>query len=166
MAATDQEIRKKQLSKRLGRLFLQQPLRSARDASRVRGAVNERPCKEGRTARRTPVDGTSPKTSSAGLALPLLAKKERLTPAASRLASSLRRAPGRLPRWFDDMPGAYNDSRIDKIHPHIRLILCASRDAPHISPASVILFANVLGNGCPFHCQHSTPHMPPWWRHH
>ena len=56
-------------------------LRSARNASRVRGAVNERPCMEGRTARRPPVNGTSPKTSSAGLALLLLAKKERLTPA-------------------------------------------------------------------------------------
>ena len=54
-----------------------------------------------------------------------------------------------------------NDSRINKKHPRIRLIFCASHDAPHISPASVILFANVLGNGCPFHCQHSTPHMPP-----
>ena len=56
-------------------------LRSARNASRVRGAVNERPCMEGKTARRPPVNGTSPKTSSAGLALLLLAKKERLTPA-------------------------------------------------------------------------------------
>ena len=56
-------------------------LRSARNASRVRGAVNERPCTEGRTARRPPVDGTSLKTFSAGLALLLLAKKERLTPA-------------------------------------------------------------------------------------
>ena len=44
-------------------------LRSARNASRVRGAVNERPCIEGRTVRRPLVNGTSPKTSSAGLAL-------------------------------------------------------------------------------------------------
>ena len=36
---------------------------SARNASRVRGAVNERPCIEGRTARRPPVNGTSPKTA-------------------------------------------------------------------------------------------------------
>ena len=49
---------------------------------------------EGRTARRPPVNGTSPKTSSAGLVLLLLAKKEHLTPADWRLASSLRRAPG------------------------------------------------------------------------
>ena len=56
-------------------------LRSARNASRVRGAVNERPCMEGRMARRPPVNGTSPKTSSAGLALLLLSKKEHLTPA-------------------------------------------------------------------------------------
>ena len=56
-------------------------LRSARNASRVTGAVNERPCMEGRTARRPPVNRTSPKTSSVGLALLLLAKKERLTPA-------------------------------------------------------------------------------------
>ena len=40
-------------------------LRSARNASRVREAINERPCMEGRTARRPPVNGTSPKTSSA-----------------------------------------------------------------------------------------------------
>ena len=53
----------------------------------------------------------SPKTSSAGLALLLLAKKERLTPADCRLASSLRRAHGRRPRWFDDMRGASNDWR-------------------------------------------------------
>ena len=78
----------------------------AHNASRVRGAVNEQPYMEGRTARRPPVNGTSPKTSSAGLALLLLAKKERRTPADWRLASSLRRAPGRRPRWFDDMPGA------------------------------------------------------------
>ena len=56
-------------------------LRSARNASWVRGAVNERPCMEGKTARRPPINQTSPKTSSAGLALLLLAKKERLTPA-------------------------------------------------------------------------------------
>ena len=56
-------------------------LPSARNASRVRGAVNERPCMEGRTARRPPVNGTSPKMSSAGLALLLLAKKKHLTPA-------------------------------------------------------------------------------------
>ena len=56
-------------------------LRSAHNASRVRGAVNERPCMEGRTARRPPVNRKSPETSSAGLALLLLAKKERLTPA-------------------------------------------------------------------------------------
>ena len=36
---------------------------------------------EGRTARRPPVNGTSPKTFSAGLALLLLSKKERVTPA-------------------------------------------------------------------------------------
>ena len=41
-------------------------LRSGRNASRVRGAVNERPCIKGRMARRPPVNGTSPKTSSAG----------------------------------------------------------------------------------------------------
>ena len=52
-----------------------------RSARRERGAVDERPCMEGRTARRPLVNGTSPKTSSAGLALLLLAKKERLTPA-------------------------------------------------------------------------------------
>ena len=136
-------------------------LRPARNASRVRGAVNERPCMEGRTARRPPVNGTSPKTSSAGLALLLLAKKERLTSADWRLASSLWRTPGRRPRWFDDMPRASNGSRINEIHPRIRLIFCASRDAPHILPASVILFANVLGNGCSFHCQHSTSQMSP-----
>ena len=85
-----------------------------------------------------PVNGTSPKTSSAGLALLSLAKKERLTPAEGRIASSLRRAPWRRPRWFDDMPWASSDSRINKIHPRIRLIFCASRDAPHISPVSVI----------------------------
>ena len=36
---------------------------------------------EGRTARRPPVNGTSPKTFSVGLALLLLAEKKRLTPA-------------------------------------------------------------------------------------
>ena len=36
---------------------------------------------EGKTSRRPPVSGTGPKTSSAGLALLLLSKKERLTPA-------------------------------------------------------------------------------------
>ena len=56
-------------------------LRFARNASRVRGAVNKRPCMGGRTARRPPVNGTSPKMSWAGLALLLLAKKERLIPA-------------------------------------------------------------------------------------
>ena len=35
---------------------------------------------EGRTARRPPVNGASPKTSSAGLVLLLLAKMERLHP--------------------------------------------------------------------------------------
>ena len=47
----------------------------------MRGAVNKVPCMKGRTARRPPVSGASPKTFSAGLALLLLAKKERLTPA-------------------------------------------------------------------------------------
>ena len=55
-------------------------LRSASNASRVRGAVNERPCVDGRTARRPPVNWTSPKTSSAGLTLLLLSKKKRLIP--------------------------------------------------------------------------------------
>ena len=64
--------------KTLGRLVAA-AFRFARNASRVRGAVNERPCTEGRTARPPPVNGTSPITSSAGLALLLLAKKERLT---------------------------------------------------------------------------------------
>ena len=131
-------------------------LRSGRNASRVRGAVDERPCMDGRTARRPPVNGTSPKTPSAGLALLLLAKKERLTPADWRLASSLRRAPGRRPRWFDDVPGASNDSRVNKIHHCIRLILCASRDAPHISPASVILMISLsTANTAPHVCHHS-----------
>ena len=74
-------------------------LRSARNASRVRGAVNKPPCVEGSAERRRPINGASPKTSSAGLALLLLlAKKERLTPADRSLASSLRRARGRRSR--------------------------------------------------------------------
>ena len=57
------------------------------------------------------------------------------------------------------MPGASNDSRINKIHPRIRLILCASRDAPHISPTSVILLVNVLNRKwlpVPLATQHPT----------
>ena len=116
MAAIGREMIKMQISRRLSLCsspsFCTQYLTGERSGKRT--------VMEGRTARRPPVNGTSPKTSSVGLALLLLA------------------TPGRRSRWFDDMPGASNDSRINKIHPRIRLIFCASRDAPHISPTSVI----------------------------
>ena len=160
MAAIDREINEQNATFKTPWTALSAAtLCSVRNASWVRGGVNERPCMEGRTARRPPVNGTSPKMFWAGQALLLLAKRSALHPRTDALRLHCDAHLGVALDGLTTCPG--HDSRINKMHPQIRLKLCASRDAPHISPASVILFANVLGNGCPFHCQHSTPHLPP-----